>query len=60
MQIIQDYFDLSPKDIYGIGDPWNDLPMLDAIENGYTFTYAPKEVKKHAKKSCDKCCRMYL
>ncbi|WP_195599496.1 HAD-IIB family hydrolase [Longibaculum muris] len=50
MQIIQDYFDLSPKDIYGIGDSWNDLPMLDAIENGYTFTYAPKEVKKHAKK----------
>lgn len=50
MKIIQEYFQLSIDDIYGIGDSWNDLPMLDAIENGYTFTYAPLEVQSHAQK----------
>ncbi len=50
MKIIQEYFQLSMDDIYGIGDSWNDLPMLNAIENGYTFTYAPTDVQKIAKK----------
>lgn len=49
IKIIQDYFQLDIKDIYGIGDSWNDLPMLDVIENGYSFTYAPSQVQKHAK-----------
>lgn len=50
MKIIQDYFHLSMDHIYGIGDSWNDLPMLDTIMNGYTLTYAPEVVKQHAKK----------
>lgn len=50
MKIIQEYFQLSMNDVYGIGDSWNDLPMLDAIENGYSFTYAPLEVQQHAQK----------
>ena len=49
IKMIQDYFQLSLNDIYGIGDSWNDLPMFDAIKNGYTFTYAPEVVKQHAK-----------
>lgn len=50
MKIIQDYFHLSNDDVYGIGDNYNDLPMLDAIEHSYTFDYAPDDVKKHAQK----------
>ena len=49
IKIIQDYFQLDLNDIYGIGDSWNDLPMLDVIENGYSFTYAPVQVQRHAK-----------
>lgn len=49
MKMIQEYFQLAIEDIYGIGDSWNDLPMLDAIENGYSFTYADADVQKHAK-----------
>lgn len=50
VKIIQEYFHLSMSDVYGIGDSWNDLPMLDAIENGYSFTYAPQVVQQHAQK----------
>ena len=49
IKIIQDYFQLDLNDIYGIGDSWNDLPMLDVIENGYSFIYAPVQVQRHAK-----------
>lgn len=49
IKIIQDYFQLDLNNIYGIGDSWNDLPMLDVIENGYSFTYAPVQVQRHAK-----------
>ncbi|WP_028042081.1 HAD-IIB family hydrolase [Candidatus Stoquefichus massiliensis] len=50
IKMIQEYFQLSMNDIYGIGDSWNDLPMLDAIEKSYTFTYAPPVVQQHAQK----------
>ena len=50
MKIIQDYFQLPIDDLYGIGDNYNDLPMLDVIKHSYTFDYAPKEVKNHAQK----------
>ena len=50
IKIIQDYFQLSIDNIYGIGDNYNDLPMLDVIKHSYTFDYAPKEVKNHAQK----------
>lgn len=48
MKIIQEYFDLNDDEIYAIGDSWNDLPMLDVVKHSYTFTYAPKDVQKHA------------
>lgn len=46
---IQDYFHLTQSQISVIGDSWNDLPMLNQVENSYTFTYAPKDVQCHAK-----------
>ncbi len=44
------YFNISEDDVYGIGDSWNDLPLLDRVKHGYTFTYAPDDVKDKAKK----------
>lgn len=48
IRIIQDYFHLPSEDIYGIGDSFNDLPMLRQVAHGFTFTYAPQEVQKEA------------
>ena len=36
--------------LYGIGDSYNDLPLLEASDVSYTFPYAPEEVQK----SCTK------
>lgn len=49
MKIIQDYFKLSDEQVHGIGDSWNDLPMLDAIINSYSFDYSHPSVQAHAK-----------
>lgn len=46
IQIIQDYFHLNHEDICGIGDCWNDLPMLHQVSHGFTFPYAPDQVKQ--------------
>lgn len=47
---IVDYFHIDPQDVYGIGDSWNDLPLLESVAHGYTFTYAPDDVKGKAEK----------
>ena len=47
---VVDYFNINESDVYGIGDSWNDLPLLDSVKHGYTFTYAPHEVKDKAEK----------
>ena len=47
---VVDYFNINESDVYGIGDSWNDLPLLDSVKHGYTFTYAPNEVKNKAEK----------
>lgn len=36
------------KDLYVIGDSYNDLSMFEITENSYTFTYAEDGVKFHA------------
>lgn len=50
---VVDYFNINESDVYGIGDSWNDLPLLDGVKHGYTFTYAPIEVKDKAEKIVD-------
>lgn len=45
---IKDYYHLEDDDIYGIGDSWNDIPMLKSVTHGYSFTYAPLEVQDFA------------
>lgn len=49
IHFIQEYFHLSPQDIHVIGDSWNDLPMIDAVKNSYTFTYAHVDIQNRAK-----------
>ncbi len=34
--------------LFGIGDSYNDLPMMEAADVSYTFPYAPKEVQERA------------
>ncbi len=36
--------------LYGIGDSYNDLPLMEAADVSYTFPYAPKEVQEKATK----------
>lgn len=47
---VVNYFNINESNVYGIGDSWNDLPLLDSVKHGYTFTYAPNEVKDKAEK----------
>lgn len=48
LKFIQDYYQIKDDDVYCIGDSWNDLPMLTAIQHAYTFTYAPDNVQQQA------------
>lgn len=43
-----EYYGLKKEDIRCIGDNYNDLPMLEGIEESYTFDFAPKAVQKKA------------
>lgn len=37
----------------GIGDSYNDIPLLDAADRSYTFHRSPDKVKKHADAAVD-------
>jgi Cof subfamily protein (haloacid dehalogenase superfamily) len=39
---------LNVERIAGIGDSWNDIPLIEAGDPGYTFHHSPEEVRKHA------------
>lgn len=45
---VMNHFGIDAKNVYGIGDSWNDLPLLENVTHGYTFTYAPDDVKEKA------------
>lgn len=44
-----DYYHLNPQDMAVIGDSWNDITMLESVENSFTFNRSPDDVKKVAK-----------
>ena len=46
---IGDYYHINKEDLCGIGDNFNDLPLLQAAYDSFTFAYAPKAVQKQAK-----------
>lgn len=39
---------LKGTDTAGIGDSYNDIPLIDAADTGFTFHRSPEEVQKHA------------
>ena len=46
IQFIKRYFNTDK--IYGIGDSYNDLPMLETVDIPFTFHSSPKPVKEQA------------
>ncbi len=56
IEIIKNHFNV--KEINGIGDAFNDLPMFEHVTYSYTFDYSDDEVKDKAHfivKSIDEC-----
>ena len=49
IRFIKEYFQCKEKDISAIGDNYNDIPMLTAVENSYTFQSSPDGVKEKVK-----------
>ncbi|MCD8028010.1 MAG: HAD family hydrolase [Erysipelotrichaceae bacterium] len=49
IRFIQNYFHIDDKYLCGIGDNFNDLPLLEAVSNSYTFDYAPDLVQENAR-----------
>ena len=49
IKILQDYLHVLDRDVYCIGDSWNDLTMLKSVDNSYTFDYSPHDVRESAK-----------
>lgn len=45
---LMEYYDLSADDMAVIGDSWNDIPMLESVENSFTFNRSPDDVKQVA------------
>lgn len=49
IQFIMDYYQCDQDHISAIGDNFNDIPMLSAVNNNYTFHNSPEGVKKIVK-----------
>ena len=48
VKYLADQEDVNMKDVYAIGDSWNDVSMFNITENSFTFDYVEKELKNHA------------
>lgn len=46
---LTEILNIDHKDLYVIGDSYNDLSMFEITDNSYTFTYAEEGVQLHAK-----------
>ena len=44
IKIIKDYYHL--EKVAGIGDSYNDLPMLKVVDTAFTFKTSPQEIQK--------------
>ncbi len=45
MAFVERYFQLDHGDLAGIGDSYNDLPMLNYVDHSFTFVDSPDRVK---------------
>jgi len=43
---LKDYYHLSDDEVATIGDSWNDLPMLESVDNSFTFYQSPDDLKQ--------------
>lgn len=50
MEFVSGYSGVDEKDIYTIGDGYNDIPLMEYGMNGYVMFTADEEVKMHAQK----------
>ena len=46
IEIISQYYNVNKEYMSCIGDSYNDMPMLEALSNSYTFNSSPLEVKE--------------
>ena len=46
IEVIRKAFSI--REMYGIGDSYNDLPLLESVDHPYTLTHAPAEVQDAA------------
>ena len=46
VKFIEEYFQSDV--IGGIGDSWNDLPMINNVDESFTFPYAPDDVQEQS------------
>lgn len=53
VKFVSKIVDIQPKDIYTIGDSYNDVAMFDITENSFTFNRAEEGVKTFAKNLVD-------
>ncbi len=63
IQIIQEYYQVDKNDLACIGDSYNDICMLEYLDNSFTFDYSPKEVQEAAKnvvRHLDECVEKLL
>ena len=49
-------WDVKEEDVACVGDSYNDLPMLKAFKNSFTFTYSPSDVQSQAGHVVDQMC----
>lgn len=49
MDFVLTYSEVADEDVYAIGDSYNDIPMLEQVENAYAIACAPEEVQQAAK-----------
>ena len=58
IEAIANYYRLEKKDLACIGDSYNDVSMLEYLDNSYTFDYSPievQEIAKHIVSHLDEC-----
>lgn len=48
LEAIANYYQLNKNDLACIGDSYNDISMLEFVDNSFTFDYSPLEVQQAA------------
>lgn len=52
LQFALSWADVDEDDVYVLGDSWNDLPMIEAVEHSAVIETAPEAVKAQASRTC--------